>query len=373
MLNTLMYAFLAYAAIVFLLNLFYFRKRRAPPMPERPDLISVLVPARNEEANLPRCLDTLLAQTYPNLEILVMDDESTDGTWALVSGYAARHPDRIRALRNDHLPPGWVGKCWVCSQLAREARGRWLAFIDADTFHHPDSIRNAWQQAALRGSSLVSYLPDLVLGGLAELVGVPVISFAFFLLFPMGVVRWLRTRYAAMAVGTFILVRRETYERIGGHAGLRHDIVEDVAMARAVKALGEPVDLLDGTGLMYTRFYHNAREVWNGFSKAAFGAFGFSFLPYLVTLAFAYAIFLNPFLMLILHPTLSFWNPFFNQILVILALRALQALRLRQSLLTVALHPVMIVFALLFCLNSLWRIARGLPIEWKQRQYRISK
>jgi chlorobactene glucosyltransferase len=373
MLHTLTYAFLAYAAVVFLLNLWYFRRRRPLSPQESGERISVLVPARNEEANLGRCLDSLLAQSYPELEILVMDDDSTDGTWALLQDYAVRHPERIRVFRNDRLPPGWVGKCWACSRLAEQATGRWLAFVDADTFHHPDSIRRAVQEARRRGSSLVSYVPDLVLGSLAEKIGVPVITFAFYLLFPMGAVRWLKSRYAAMAVGTFLLVRRETYERIGGHAGLRHDIVEDVSMARAVKESGEPVDLLDGTGLLYTRFYHSAREVWNGFSKAAFGAFGFSFLPYILTLVFAYALFLNPFLMLAMHPAFSFYNPFFNQVLAILALRLLLALRVRQPLLTALLHPVMIVFALLFCLNSLWRMAWGMPIEWKQRQYKISK
>jgi len=373
MLHTLTYAFLAYAAVVFLLNLWYFRRRRPYPLPQGAERISVLVPARNEEANLPRCLDSLLAQSYPELEILVMDDDSTDGTWALLQRYAAEYPERVRVFHNDHLPAGWVGKCWTCSRLAELAAGRWLAFVDADTFHHSDCILHAMQEARRRGSSLVSYVPDMLLGTLAEKIGVPVITFAFYLLFPIGVVRWLKSRYAAMAVGTFILVRREAYDRFGGHAGLRHDIVEDVAMARAVKAQGEPVDLLDGTGLLYTRFYHNAREVWNGFSKAAFGAFGFSFLPYVLTLVFAYALFLNPFLMLAMHPALSFYNPFFNQVLAILGLRLLLALRVRQPLVTAILHPVMIVFALLFCLNSLWRIAWGMPIEWKQRQYKVTK
>ncbi len=373
MLHTLTYAFLAYAAVVFLSNLWYFRKRRPPRLPEPTETISVLVPARNEEANLARCLDSLLAQSYPHLEILVMDDDSTDGSWALLQGYAERHPGRIRVLRNHDLPSGWVGKCWVCSRLAEQATGRWLAFVDADTWHHPDSIGHALQEARRRRSALVSYVPDLVLGTLAEKIGVPVITFAFYLLLPIGVVRWLKSYRVAMAVGTFILVRRDAYERLGGHARLRHDIVEDVAMARAVKSLGERVDLLDGTGLLYTRFYHNAREVWNGFSKAAFGAFGFSFLPYVLTLVLAYVLFLNPFLMLALHPSLSFYNPFFNQVLAILALRLLLALRVRQSAVSALLHPVMIVFGLLFCLNSLWRMAWGMPIEWKQRQYRVSK
>jgi chlorobactene glucosyltransferase len=373
LLQTLMYALLAYSALVFLLNLFYFRRRRPAPRLEDCEKISVLIPARNEEANLPRCLDSLLAQSYPNLEILVMDDDSTDRTWELARDYASRYPQRIRAARNRTLPPGWSGKCWVCSQLSNLATGSWLAFIDADTVHHPDSIRHAYQEARRRNSSLISYVPELVLGGLAEMIGVPVITFAFYLLFPMGLIRWLRSRYVAMAVGPFLLIRRDSYERMGGHAALRGMIVDDVAMARAVKALGEPIDLLDGTGMLYTRFYHNAREVWNGFSKAAFGAFGFSFLPYLATLFFAYAIFLNPFLMLALHPALSLANPFFDQVLIILGLRLLLALRVRQSLLTVLLHPALIVFALLFCLNSLWRIAWRLPIVWKQRAYRPSR
>jgi chlorobactene glucosyltransferase len=372
-LHTLTYAFLAYAALTFLLNLWYFRRRRPPPALPAGEKISVLVPARNEQANLSRCLDSLLAQSQPELEILVMDDDSTDGTWALLQGYAGRHPGRIRAFRNRDLPAGWTGKCWVCSRLAELAAGGWLAFVDADTVLHPDCIRHALREARRRGAALVSYVPDMVLGGLAEKIGVPVITFAFYLMFPMGLVRWLRSRQAAMAVGTFLLVRRGAYERCGGHAALRRDIVEDVSLARALKAAGEPVELLDGTGLLYTRFYHNAREVWNGFSKAAFGAFGFSFLPYAVTLVFVYALFLNPFLMLALHPTLSFYNPFFNQVLAVLALRLLLALRVRQPLLTALLHPVMVVFGLLFCLNSLWRIAWGLPIEWKQRQYRISR
>jgi chlorobactene glucosyltransferase len=368
-----MYVLMAYSALVFLLNLFYFRRRRPARLPEQPEKISVLIPARNEQANLPRCLDSLLAQSYQNLEILVMDDDSTDGTWTLLQGYASRYPERIRIARSSSLPAGWVGTCWVCWQLGQLATGSWLAFVDADTVHHPDSISHAYQEARRRNSSLLSYVPDLILGTLAEKIGVPVITFAFYLLFPMGVIRWLRSRCAAMAVGPFLLVRRDTYERFGGHASLRDEIVDDVAMARAVKTVGEPVDLIDGTGLMYTRFYHNAREVWNGFSKAAFGAFGFSFLPYLVTLFFAYAIFLNPFLMLGLHPSLSFSNPFFNQVLIIMALRLLLALRVRQSLLTVVLHPALIVFALLFCLNSLWRIAWGLPIVWKERAYRPSR
>jgi chlorobactene glucosyltransferase len=368
-----MYVLLAYSALVFLLNLFYFRRRRSVSLPAHPEKISVLIPARNEQANLPRCLDSLLAQSYPNLEILVMDDDSTDGTWAVLQEYASRYPERIQIARNDSLPDGWTGKCWVCWQLSRMATGSWLAFIDADTVHQPDSIGHAYLEARRRSSSLISYVPELVLGTLAEKIGVPVITFAFYLLFPMGLIRWIPSRYVAMAVGPFLLVRRDTYERFGGHQRLREEIVDDVAMARAVKSLGEPVDLIDGNGLMSTRFYHNAREVWNGFSKAAFGAFGFSFLPYLATLFFAYAIFLNPFLMLALHPTLSLANPFFNQVLIIMALRLLLALRVRQSLLTVLLHPALIFFALLFCLNSLWRIAWGLPVVWKQRAYRPSK
>jgi hypothetical protein len=144
-------------------------------------------------------------------------------------------------------------------------------------------------------------------------------------------------------------------------------------MASKVKSLGENFDLLDGTGLFSTRFYTSLGEVWHGFSKSAFGAFGFSIFPYILTLAFAYFVFLHPFVMLILNPYLSFNNPFFNQVVIILALRLLVALKTRQSALFVLFHPLMILFALGFCLNSLSKILFRLPLTWKERSYKISK
>ena len=371
---TLTYAFLAYASIVFLLNLWYFRRRRPRPVKGEPERISVLVPARNEEANLPRCLDSLLAQSYPNLEILVMDDDSTDGTWALLQDYAARFPGRIRVFRNDRLPAGWVGKCWVCSRLAELADGRWLAFVDADTFHKPDCIARAYEEARRRDSSLVSYMPDWSWAVWPRRSGCRSSPSPSTFCFPSASVRWLKSRYAAMAVGTF-------------HAGAPLDLralrgARGAAAATSSRTWPWPArsrpwasasTCWTAPGLSTPASTTTRARSGTGSRRPPSGPSASPFCPIVATLFFAYALFLNPFLMLAMHPALSFYNPFFNQVLAILALRLLLALRVRQTLLTVILHPVMIVFALLFCLNSLWRIAWGLPISWKQRAYKISK
>jgi chlorobactene glucosyltransferase len=373
--NTIIYLLLLYITAVFAANLLYFRRRSRPRdgalLPE--EKVSVLVPVRNEERNLRPCLDSLLAQDHRNIEIIVMDDHSRDASWDIIREYAGRNPGVIQGFRSEALPPGWSGKNWVCHQLSRMASGSLLVFTDADTVHGRQSISHALRESRARGSRFVSYLPELITVSAAEKVILPVIYFAFFFLFPLGLMKVVHHRMAAVAIGTFILVDREIYDAVGGHLALRGEIVDDMALARMVKGAGGGVDILCGTGIFATRFYHSAAEIWSGFSKNSFGAFGYSVLPFVATLVFCYAIFLNPFVQLALQPELSLSNPYLDQSLIIIALRLALALRTRHSLLSIALHPVMVGFSLGFAANSIWKILRGTPIEWKGRAYRISK
>jgi chlorobactene glucosyltransferase len=375
--KTAVYLFLLYFTLTFAANLLYFRSRsrsvRGGGGQGDEEKVTVLIPVRNEESNLGPCLDSLLAQSYRNLEIIVMDDHSRDSSWEIISRYAEAHPGRIRGYRSQALPDGWSGKNWVCHQMSLVADGAWLVFTDADTVHGVHSVRHALAESRARGAAMVSYLPELVTVSLAEKVVLPVIYFAFYFFIPHALIRRIPNRNAAVAIGTFILVSRRMYDRVGGHNALRDEIVEDMSLARAVKGAGGGVDILSGTGLLGTRFYHNAAEIWNGFSKNAFGAFGYSVLPFLATLVICYAVFLDPFVRLAMSPELSFHNPFFNQALAIILLRLGLALRTRHSLVSILLHPVMVGFSLGFAGNSIWKILRRAPIEWKGREYRITK
>ncbi len=370
------YFFLFYCTVAFLLNLHYFRwKARLirPPDQTYCQKISVLVPVRNEERNIKRCLDSLLDQSYPNLEIIAMDDHSEDSSWEILQGYAAASGGRVQACRSQALPDGWSGKNWVCHQLSLRASGSWLAFTDADTAHGRDSILRAFEESRVRGADMVSYLPDIRTVSLAEKIIIPVIYLAFYLFFPLGLLSRFSNGNAAVAIGTFILVRSDVYRQVGGHLALQEEIVEDMHLARLVKAEGKKVEFLDGTGLFFTRFYDSAKAIWEGFSKNTFGAFGYSVVPFLLTLAACYGIFLNPFVQLAINPALGFSNPYFNQALLIILLRLALALRTRHSLLSVVFHPVMVCFALAFALNSIWKIMRRIPVVWKGREYRIMK
>lgn len=367
------YLLLGYSTICLVLNILYYRRRGSKVRLDKREKISVMVPVRNEEEDIGKCLDSLLDQNYPNLEIIVMDDDSEDRSWQILERYASNHPDSIRVERSRPLPEGWTGKNWVCHQLSELATGSWMVFTDADTVHTPESVSNAYRECIARGSSYVSYLPDLITVTLGEKVLLPIIYFAFYLLLPLTLLKKIRNYYSAVAIGTFIIIRSDTYQKIGGHAELKDEIVDDIFLARMVKKAGENFDMIDGTGIFYTRFYTNVGEVWRGFTKNAFGAYGYSMLPYIATLLFSYIAFLHPIVKLVLHGNISLLNPYFEQALFILAIRLIVMLKTRHSFYSILLHPIMVAFSLLFALNSLRKILLGLPVLWKGRAYRISK
>jgi chlorobactene glucosyltransferase len=372
-LTIVVYFLLLFSTASLLINILYLSRRAKLQLPESPKKISVLIPVRNEEGNIRQCLDSLLRQSYPNLDITVIDDDSHDGSWAILKEYAAKHREKIRVFQSKPLPEGWIGKNWACFQLSQRADGDWLLFTDADTRHGEHSVLAAHNEAITRQASLISYLPDLVAVSLAEKIVIPIINFFFYLVFPLSLLKRIKNPLAAVAIGTFLLIRRETYFSFDGHRGLKEDIVEDIGMARMVKKAGEDCDLIDGTGVFFTRWYSNLSGIWNGLTKNAFGAFGYSVAPFILVLLYAFFVFLNPFIRLFLSGNLSFYTPAFNQVLIILSLRLVLALKTKHNILYILFHPLMIIFSIGFAINSMWRILRKAPINWKERSYRISK
>lgn len=250
-------------------------------------LVSILVPARNEAANIAACVRSLLGQDYPRFELLVLDDQSEDATGAILARLAAED-GRLRVLQGAAPPPGWLGKANACRQLAAAARGDWLLFTDADTVHRPPALRRALALAQRRAAGLLSMFPRQITGSWSERLVVPLMHLAVYGLLPLPAMRRLRSPAFAAANGQYLLFRRAAYEAAGGHAAVRGLVLEDVALARAVKRAGYRIDLADGGDLVRTRMYHGAAEVWAGFSKNFFAFFNDS-LPFLgiVLLGFA--------------------------------------------------------------------------------------
>ncbi len=231
-------------------------------------LVSVILPARNEARGVGAAVASHLAQRYRNLELIVVDDESTDGT-AAEATRAARGDPRFVLVRGEPVPEGWVGKSWACGQGARRARGEWLLFSDADVVHDPDTLGRCLGLALRLGRGGLTLTPGVDAATVAERVVMPAAATLIqSVLAPGFLVRSPRSG-VVMAAGAYLLVRRDVYDSFNGHDGIGSHMVDDVALAQAVKRSGALLYPADGTGLIRLRMYHDVRELWRGWRKNA--------------------------------------------------------------------------------------------------------
>jgi chlorobactene glucosyltransferase len=231
--------------------------------------VTVIVPARDEAANIARCLNSLIAQDYPaeNLHILVVDDHSADQTAAIVRRIAAQD-SRVTLLSSPPLPPRWTGKshaCWIGAR-AVNPESEWLCFIDADVWGAPNLMSSAMHAALAQKLDLLSLAPRQELQSFAERLILPcgliLLSFIQNLQRVQG-----QSTGDATATGQFMLIRRDGYEAVGGHAAVCHAICEDLEFARRLKQSGRSVLLMDGAQVISTRMYTGWRTLWPGFAK----------------------------------------------------------------------------------------------------------
>ncbi|MGB8629192.1 MAG: glycosyltransferase family A protein, partial [Xanthobacteraceae bacterium] len=238
----------------------------APPADRAPE-VAVIVPARDEAANIGRCLQSLVDQSYPPLRIVVVDDHSTDATLAIATFFAERHP-QLGVLRSPPLPPRWVGKahaCWIGAQ-AVGPDAPWLCFIDADVWGEPDLMASAVAAVTAERLDLLSLAPRQQLQSFAERLTMPCGLYLLAFYQDLHVVQ-ARDGPEATATGQFILVRRSFYDAIGGHAAVHGAISEDLMLARLLKRAGGHALLQDGRRLLSTRMYTGWSSLWIGVSK----------------------------------------------------------------------------------------------------------
>jgi len=258
-----------------LVNFWSFRKPRAlvarTGEAEMP-LISILVPARDEEANIETCVRSLLALNYPNFEVLVLDDRSADDTYAILCRMRDRD-QRLRVLIGAELPADWYGKPFACWQLANAAKGEWLLMTDADCVFAPDALLLALGAQRESRADVVSLVPDLQCEGFWERLLIPIQYFVIFAFLPTPLIRRTPFPWFAAANGAFLFLTRDTYFAVDGHRAVRQQLAEDVKFAQHVKRLGKSLWYGDGSRTYAVRMYHGLDEIWGGFSKNLFPAF----------------------------------------------------------------------------------------------------
>ena len=223
--------------------------------------ISIIVPARNEEAALGTCLESLVTQTGVSFEIIVVDDHSTDRTREIAASFPA-----VRIIDAGPLPIGWTGKNNAVTAGARAAHSEWLLFTDADTVHLPGSLAAALNEARENGVEFLSYSPEQIAVTFWEMATLPVVFAELARQYPPSKVSDPNSPEAA-ANGQYILVKRSTYEAVGGHAAVATSVLEDVALARAVKASGRKIRFRYAADRVRTRMYRNFHQLREGWTK----------------------------------------------------------------------------------------------------------
>ena len=243
------------------------RGRTGKPLVGAPS-VSIVVPARNEERNLPKLLRSLIALDYPVYEVIVVDDASTDATPAIADRYAADTEGLVRVLHLTGPEPGWTGKTWACWQGGLAASGDWLLFTDADTEHEYGSLRAAVWAAHEAGVAALSLFPRQQCASFWERLLLPFAYQQYFVGVRPACLS--RTHGPALANGQYFLIQREAYASCGGHAAVAGSIIDDVALAGALKRAGHRLLACHGEELVRVRMYSGLGALAAGFQKNAF-------------------------------------------------------------------------------------------------------
>jgi chlorobactene glucosyltransferase len=326
----------------------------------RGPLVSVIIPARNEEENIERTVRAFLAQTYESLEIIVVNDRSTDATGPILQSIPG-----VRLVEGVEPPQGWLGKPWALHQGEKVARGELLLFVDADIVYEPPAVAGAVAQLRAAGTSMVTLFPRLVMATFWERLAMPYLAVVAYAILPT----WLsnRTRIPILGVGggTGNLIRRDHYDAAGGHESLRAAVVDDVGMARLLRRNRYRTTVVRASAYTSVRMYEGRRAIVEGFTKNIFAVFHRS---YVLTLAFA--------ILGVVFHVVPYWWAAHGELMSIItvALITVTRLILFASLgyplhYAVWAHPFMIVFWTWLSLRSMWITGVRKQLSWRGRTY----
>ncbi len=367
-----------------LLNLLWFRRLNRPLVCEAP-YVSILVPARNEERAIEACVSSLLRQNYPAFEVIVLNDHSEDQTGDILHRIQKEYTSiinhdllhqgkpqsvpsqKMRILSGTPLPIGWTGKNWACHQLAQQAdsRSHYLLFTDADTTHAPNALRRTIAEAIADQADLLSLLPHQQVKTWSEIATVPLLALQILGYLPLPALEWLPISAFAAANGQFMLFKRESYRRLGGHTACATIMAEDVELARLTKQYNGRVRLKNGLGLVNCRMYHKQSEVVAGFRRNFGSGFRIDARVATIVTSANFFVYLWPFL------RARYNRPMRLLAAMIIGLRLLLAWRTDSPKQSAFMHPIGILLMLWAQLLAMYDTFIGKQAKWKGRNYQI--
>mgnify|MGYP006420180747 CR=1 FL=1 len=370
---TLLQLLLIVGVIVYLTMNMIYLVRIEPVYSEIHDapMVSVCVPARNEERGIQACLQSLLKQDYPNFEVIVVNDHSTDRTGELIQDLAA-HYSHLIALEGEPLPEGWLGKPFALDQAFKKAKGEILLFTDADPVFESHALRTAVFTMQERNLDAMTWMPKAEFGSLWEKIVQPVI-FGF-----IGSLTRFRKvnspeHKSAMGFGAFLMFKRSAYENIGGHEGGKADVLEDVLIAKRLKKSGGKLLVADAKKMFSIRMYYGLQEIWTGWRKNMFLAMKRSVARALYYIFMVLAFLLTPYLILawnMIAGTDVWWCGFslLGVIMVIVAkIKTCDELGLERK--NACFFPIGAMVMAAIMINSMIEVLFYSRTEWRGRTY----
>jgi chlorobactene glucosyltransferase len=356
--------------IITLTNLRYLRRLHSYTFPKEWPRFSVLVPARNEEDNIGDCVMGLLAQDYPDFQLIVLDDNSADSTWEILEQFAVKD-QRLKLIKGKPLPADWLGKHWACHQLAEEADGELLLFVDADTVHGPDMLRCTAAAMSGEQAALISALPRQHVVTWSEMLSIPAFYMGMLCGVPMGLTRLQSNPLLFACLGQFLVFRRAAYNASGGYAAVRQNIVDDLAIGRRIHAMGLRYRLLDGNGQVSCRMYRNFDQVWKGLTKSTFATFNFDPFFTVFMQLLILAVFVSPIIILIIafaQPSIPWEVAGMSGLAIVLALLlwSISNHRFHFPLYLILIYALSSLFMTVIALASMVLTIQGKAL-WKGR------
>lgn len=290
--------FQAVVLIILLSNIYLLHRIKRHKNQVTTPYVSILVPARNEEKRISKCIYSLLRQDYPDYEVIVLDDQSSDNTPVILEGIRIENPS-LKILKGSPPAQGFTGKNWACAQLAENAQGELLLFTDADTEFKPEALREIVKAMMVEKADLFTGYPRQIMRSWGERLLVPFFLWAGLCIIPLWLAYRIRIPGLSIAVGQMMLFRREAYQKAGGHAALGEVIVEDMALARNIKRAGLRWRLVNITNLVSCHMYLGGQEAFDGFAKNLFAAFDFHLGIFIFVYLWLGALFLQPLIILV--------------------------------------------------------------------------
>ncbi|HSP15673.1 MAG TPA: glycosyltransferase [Thermoanaerobaculia bacterium] len=361
--GTILLVYWALALLNTILNLLLIRRVR-PRALDREPLVSIIVPARDEERSIEVTVRALLSQDYGSFELIVVNDRSTDATGAILARIAAEDA-RLRVVDNEEPPPGWLGKPWALHQGSRHARGELLLFVDADILYGPGALRAVVAEIERSGVTMIGLFPHLEMHGLwenATMANLPMLGFTFL---PTWLGDRLKLTTLAIGGGTGNLIRHADYEAIRGHEALKAAVVDDIGLARHVRSSGRHTELIRAENLISVRMYHGLAEMVRGFTKNSFATMDRRYVAVILGLLFSLLVNVFPYVWALTGDRLALAT-----VGLITLTRVILFATLGYPLWSaVFLHPLQILLWTFIMARSMWITGVRRQLNWRGRSY----